>query len=385
MKGAAPDSLMFDQEKIQSELHSICTVHSIAATPQRSLRWAMNGTTAVAPVVQFIPTAEELGVPASGYAVSLANLMAKLERLHIEIADSFMGVSELAQQDVADNIATCISCLQAVGNKYEESIQHESPMINQLEQRFIDAGLAPPPLDENTESERLASLTLAGRSIVGLSVHHQISDRTLGLPFLQMSTAELSKQLQPSMFIANREEWIQSINEESNLAVLENSTFEILSPHGLQHLWIGPPTIQLLYLLFRDRRAQVHLFSNQSIAELYALLHPSTWHQLNWQCLDPRILNADMIKTCLRRDRVDTKHLASVHHERTAECPSLDLEILSIPLDANCIGTERYQDTIKVIFGPSSLKPHQCTHSKGEECDHQGIIDFLDELWLIKD
>ena len=67
------------------------------------------------------------------------------------------------------------------------------------------------------------------------------------------------------------------------------------------------------------------------------------------------------------------------------ECPSLDLEILSIPLDANCIGTERYQDTIKVIFGPSSLKPHQCKHSKGEECDHQGIIDFLDELWLIKD
>jgi hypothetical protein len=61
------------------------------------------------------------------------------------------------------------------------------------------------------------------------------------------------------------------------------------------------------------------------------------------------------------------------------------LEILSIPLDANCIGTERHQDTIKVIFGPSSLKPHQCKHSKGEECDHQGIIDFLDELWLIKD
>ena len=45
-------------------------------------------------------------------------------------------------------------------------------------------------------------------------------------------------------------------------------------------------------------------------------------------------------------------HTASVHHERTAECPSLDLEILSIQLDANCIGTERYQDTIKVIFGP---------------------------------
>jgi hypothetical protein len=38
------------------------------------------------------------------------------------------------------------------------------------------------------------------------------------------------------------------------------------------------------------------------------------------------------------------------------------------------IGTERHQDIIKVIFGPSSLKPHQCKYSTGEERDHQGIM-----------
>ncbi len=41
------------------------------------------------------------------------------------------------------------------------------------------------------------------------------------------------------MVIADKEEWIQSINEESNRAVLENSTVETLSPSGTRCKFLG--------------------------------------------------------------------------------------------------------------------------------------------------
>ena len=84
-----------------------------------------------------------------------------------------------------------------------------------------------------------------------------------------MSQDDQTKQLQPSVLAVDRHEFIQAFNEESSLAGMENSTYETLWPHGLRHLWTGPPTIQpeLLYLLLRDdRRAQARLFSSQSIA-----------------------------------------------------------------------------------------------------------------------
>ena len=102
--------------------------------------------------------------------------------------------------------------------------------------------------------------------------------------------------------------------ENAELSHLESLISGTLNPLGQVHVWIGMPSVEFFSLLYSDRRAHIHLFTESPVTEIYNLVNADMWCHFDVHRIPEANISADLISAVLSQSLVSLDQILTVHH-----------------------------------------------------------------------
>ena len=329
-----------------------------------------------APILDPVPSAEDFDVSKGDYATQLADIMARITRLHMRIAENVQRSTDIHK--VEERIHTVLNELQAVGDEtLEMASDPDAHQVNQLQQfavdsRFVRDG-SHPPVERGLPGIHTATSQ-------GKRVFSTYAKNSFSLPLVGLSDAEHSYRLE-SLNTVTVEHF--DTDENSRLLELELQSSAVLNPSGMHHVWIGVPGPLLHHLILSDRRVRVHVFTSFPVNSLYDSLPPDVWHRFVSHRHNIADITADLISATLSRELVRLDVLLSVHHEASDDGPSLDSVLFRLPVSDTCIVSEMRGGNFRVVKAWQSLRPELVCFkilSRTDEFELERPLGHYDEL-----
>ena len=132
------DPDFFNLDLIRRDFMDQHQVFTLSLNVQRPIAKSSGSTSkrcVSAPCLDPAPTAEDFDLSKGDYATQLADIMARITRLHMHIAENVQGSAD--RHRVEERIHTVLDELQAVGDEtLEMSSVSEQHQVNQLQQFF---------------------------------------------------------------------------------------------------------------------------------------------------------------------------------------------------------------------------------------------------------
>ena len=196
-----------------------------------------------------------------------------------------------------------------------------------------------------------------------------------------MSPEEGHHRIQ-SLNIGNAEHFETKDNQL--LSRIETLTSGSMHPYGLVHIWIGNVGAILLSLLYSDRRAHTHVFTEEPVSELYALVNAEVWSQFTIHRTSASLISADMLSATLSRGLVHLNQVVSIHHEAGDSQLSLLSSLSNLPVSDSCLISECRQGLFTVVKAWPDFDPSLVTFTvqrdiKGRP-DLTGLLEYRNEL-----
>ena len=231
------DPDFFNLDLIRREFADQHQVITLSINVQRPIAKASGSTSkrcVAAPCLDPAPSAEDFDLSKGDYATQLADIMARITRLHMHIAENVQGSAD--RHRVEERIHTVLDELQAVGDEtLEMSSVSEQHQVNQLQQfsvdsRFVRDG-AHPTVERGLPG--IHSATSQGKRVSSTYAKQSFSHPLVGL-----SDAEHNFRI-ASLNTVTVEHF--DTDENSRLLELELQSSSVLNPSGMHHVWIGGP------------------------------------------------------------------------------------------------------------------------------------------------
>jgi hypothetical protein len=373
------DSDFFNLEVVRQQFSDQQAVFSLSVNVQRPISKAAGSSTrrlTVAPIMDPVPTAEDFDLDDGDYGTQLADIMARVARLHMQIAENFQRSSVGAK--IEEEIHSVLDSLQAIGDATAPGAPaSESHQVNQLQQFAVDSEFvsngAHPKVEYGLPG--VSSPMSQGKRVFRFGTEVPFS-----LPLINLSAAEHSYRFE--MLNSLSSDHFET-DENRQLRELETLSSGTINPCGMHHVWIGAPGALLFALIHGDRRARVHIFSPLPVNALYDLLPADVWHQFvphRHKLVD---ITADLVSATLSRALVRLDSVMSVHHEAGDDGPSLDSVLTRLPVSSTCCVTESRGGILRVVKAWSSLDPTLISFTiqpPGGKCDIEGLIQHYEEL-----
>ena len=327
----------FNPEAFLPQVVTMHQVNSISMQPQRSLgSGTADSQTVHVPLIDPVPTMEDFGtLSPERYGEAIAELMAKVQMLHLMAASSPINVSKSDPHAAQERIHLVLNTLQEIGDDFASSKGKSVPTtvhsISQLQQSAIDAGFTEGVPARHLPEVQFGCPGILSRAGAPTFQHDRLQPATL--PFLHMSPEEGHHRIQ-SLNIGNAEHFETKDNQF--LSRIETLTSGSMHPYGLVHIWIGNVGAILLSLLYSDRRAHTHIFTEEPVSELYALVNAEVWSQFTIHRTSASLISADMLSATLSRGLVHLNQVVSIHHEAGDSQLSLLSSLSNLPVSDSC-------------------------------------------------
>ena len=354
------DKDFFNQEVILKDFHTTNAVYSISVNVQPSIRKVPAARTparppTMAPIFDPVPTVEDLGVPTSEYGATLAQLMSTLERLHMAISENFgkhdeefLKGNHIDPQTAHEKIQEVLCTLQELGDGLSKSDSTTVHSMNQLQECAVQAGFyANLPLELQPE-KLLGFPGILSRESDDVVAFQHGREEPIHLPYLAMSDAEFDHRINSLGHHGDEYEHYET-TENAELNSLESLTSGTLNPLGQVHVWIGMPSVEFFSLLYSDRRAHIHLFTESPVTEIYNLVNADMWCHFDVHRIPEANISADLISAVLSQSLVSLDQILTVHHECSDGKPSLQGLLSSMPTSASCLRTECNNGNFTVV------------------------------------
>ena len=228
-------------------------------------------------------SAEDFGVSASQYGTELAKIMSKIERLHMAAADNFLRHDEqflkgshLDPHTTHDKVQQVLCILQELGDGIGDSGEPDVQSLNQLQECAVQAGFGS-NLPAHLQPEKLLGFPgVLNKSSTEVAAFQHGREDPMHLPFLGMPTEEFQHRISSLNHNFSEFEHFES-KENAELNICEVNTSGSLQPLGQTHVWIGKPSVVFFSLLYSDRRAHIHVFTESPVTEIYSLVNSDMW------------------------------------------------------------------------------------------------------------
>ena len=203
------------------------------------------------------------------------------------------------------------------------------------------------------------------------------------LPFLEMPRDEMQHRLDSLNHGFSEYQHFQS-KEDAELHFLEVNTSDYLQPLGQVHIWIGSPSVVFFNLLYSDRRAHIHIFTESPVTEIYSLVNADMWSQFTVHRMPEVTISADLISAVLSQGLVSLTQVLSIHHECTEGGATLIGLLSNLPSSTACLRTECKDGIFTVIsawpdFDPSLIR-YKFDHGAASDTDIEQMLAHHDNL-----
>ena len=284
------DPDFFNPEEIQRDFHNSNSVLSIAVNIQRPLSSQTSSRRVFqrpihVPVIDPMLSAEDLGVSTSKYGTELAKIMSKIERLHMAAAEDFLKHDEeflkggrLDAQTAHDKVQQVLTILQELGDGLGDDGEGHAQSLNQLQECAVQAGFGS-NLPTHLQPEKLLGFPgILDPSSTEVAAFQHGREDPMHLPYLGVPTEEFHHRIQSLNHSFCEYQHFES-KENAELSFCEVNTSGSLQPLGQTHIWIGKPSVVFFNLLYSDRRAHIHVFTEAPVTEIYSLVNADMWCQ----------------------------------------------------------------------------------------------------------
>ena len=389
------DPDFFNPEEIQRDFHNSNSVLSIAVNIQRPLSSQTSSRRVFqrpihVPVIDPMLSAEDLGVSTSKYGTELAKIMSKIERLHMAAAEDFLKHDEeflkggrLDAQTAHDKVQQVLTILQELGDGLGDDGEGHAQSLNQLQECAVQAGFGS-NLPTHLQPEKLLGFPgILDPSSTEVAAFQHGREDPMHLPYLGVPTEEFHHRILSLNHNFCEYQHFES-KENAELSFCEVNTSGSLQPLGQTHIWIGKPSVVFFNLLYSDRRAHIHVFTEAPVTEIYSLVNADMWCQFTVHRIQESNISTDQISAVLSQGLVSLKQVLTIHHECSEGGPSLLGLLSNLPSSTACLRTECNGGNFTVIsawpgFNPELIR-YTFNHHTASENDIERLLAHYDSL-----